>query len=100
MLVKELKEKLKSYGLSTVGLKQELEARLESYENELKAKDPSCILSSVTSSATTAEEEAENEAAENQAESNNLLNNSADTSIVDQADSGKYFFTLPSFRLF
>ena len=31
MLVKELKEKLKSYGLSTVGLKQELEARLETY---------------------------------------------------------------------
>ena len=54
MLVKELKEKLKSYGLSTVGLKQELEARLETYENELNSKDPNRRAAAVAAAAAAA----------------------------------------------
>ena len=57
MLVKELKEKLKSYGLSTLGLKPELEARLEAYE-----KDPNNhVQPSMCSSSTGADQSENNE---------------------------------------
>ena len=72
MLVKELKEKLKSYGLSTAGVKQELEARLESYENELNAKDPSRLAAAASNTTSGNDEEDENETTE--------LNNSTDES--------------------
>lgn len=87
MLVKELKEKLKSYGLSTVGLKQELEARLESYENELNSKDPNRVLTATATMTTALNSEAdadaevdiENEVAENETQSLTTSNNLPNT---------------------
>ena len=77
MLVKELKEKLKSYGLSTAGVKQELEARLENYENELNAKDPSRLAAAVSNTTSGGGESGGDEQDENETTE---LNNSTDES--------------------
>jgi RNA recognition motif-containing protein len=72
MLVKELKEKLKSYGLSTEGLKKELEARLETHEMELNSTDPNRVMTQQQP------EQTDETTNQNEAE----LNDSSDVQIV------------------
>lgn len=100
MLVKDLKEKLKSYGLSTEGLKKDLEARLENHENELNLNDPTRIITQKQQQSTSFEIEnnEDNQTELNESSSHPLqldsteqirnvteeANNSAMTSNVDE----------------